>query len=173
MAAGALKYIPRIFDALTSLPQEKLTAKQARKHLKANVSKQELENTLPELSSFPDDAPVTRSSLEQTAKENPFGIKVIPKKGTSDTEIDHEFRDTPDFLEAELDLDNDRIKIGSSELKSITRDLGEEIQKTGTISEYVPIGTRVSYCISFSAPRPSMKHASALHNYLELFDVVR
>ena len=142
MAAGALKYIPRIFDALTSLPQEKLTAKQARKHLKANVSKQELENTLPELSSFPDDAPVTRSSLEQTAKENPFGIKVIPKKGTSDTEIDHEFRDTPDFLEAELDLDNDRIRIGSSELKSITRGLGEEIQKTGTISEYVPIGTR-------------------------------
>ena len=58
MAAGALKYIPRIFDALTSLPQEKLTAKQARKHLKANVSKQELENTLPELSSFPDDAPL-------------------------------------------------------------------------------------------------------------------
>ena len=142
MAAGALKYIPRIFDALTSLPQEKLTARQARKHLEANVSKQELENTLPELSSFPDDAPVTRSSLEQTAKENPFGIKVIPKKGTSDTEIDHEFRDAPDFLEAELDLDNDRIKIGSSELKSITRDLGEEIQKTGTISEYVPIGTR-------------------------------
>ena len=142
MAAGALKYIPRIFDALTSLPQEKLTARQARKHLKANVSKQELESTLPDLSSFPDDAPVTRSSLEQTAKENPFGIKVIPKKGTSDTEIDHEFRDAPDFLEAELDLDNDRIKIGSSELKSMTRGLGEEIQKTGTVSEYVPIGTR-------------------------------
>lgn len=138
MAAGALKYIPRIFDALTSLPQEKLTAKQARKHLKANVSKQELENTLPELSSFPDDAPVTRSSLEQTAKENPFGIKVIRKSGTSKVEIDHDFIE--DQLDAEYNVIDMDIDFNRSALGGAYTDQYDDAVY-GTISEFVTIKT--------------------------------
>jgi hypothetical protein len=138
MAAGALKYIPRIFDALTSLPQEKLTARQARKHLKANVSKQELESTLPDLSSFPDDAPVTRSSLEQTAKENPFGIEGIRKSGTSKVEIDHDFIE--DQLDAEYNDIDMAIDFNRSALGGAYTDQYDDAAY-GTVSEFVKIKT--------------------------------
>lgn len=138
MAAGALKYIPRIFDALTSLPQEKLTARQARKHLEANVSKQELESTLPDLSSFPDDAPVTRSSLEQTAKENPFEIEGIRKSGTSKVEIDHDFIEdqlTAEYNDIDMAIDFNRSALGGAYTDQY------DDAAYGTVSEFVKIKT--------------------------------
>jgi hypothetical protein len=94
---SALKYLPKLYDALKALPQEKMTKQQLMRALEGTVSKNELNNSLPGLSSFPDNAPVLRSELQDAIR--PHTYKVDSRTGEGDgTYLADEFSPDEDAI---------------------------------------------------------------------------
>ena len=107
------RFASKLLSALKSLPQEKLTAQQATKHLqKSGVSQDEILHTdIKEFLSDPNNANTTKTDLLNKYEENPLTLTSTPQSGGGGYSISDEvdwMGDAPQFNEHDTSVEIDR-----------------------------------------------------------------
>lgn len=104
---SALKYLPKLTEAfLDALPQKKMTKKQFLSEAKkAQISDNEIKNTMPSLSDLPDDATLTINDLDNLRIPHTYTTSTRTR-GESDFGLDDEVR-------FDKDLDPDSNSFGT------------------------------------------------------------
>mgnify|MGYP003631917567 CR=1 FL=1 len=137
-----LTFISRVSPGIDSLPQDKMTANQALKHLTPRTSPDELRNTLPQLTS-PDLDPntkVTRDELREQFESNPFTLTPNRRSGKTGYQINDELNEPPP-IDIDYADDGRSINVGNYELDAYRDSEHADDFLISRVESYIPMET--------------------------------